>query len=280
MTPTPNAARAAFALLTALPVRDPGEIDRRTAGRAMALAPFVGLALGVLVALVVVAFRLFTTIRGAPASTLLPAVVGIALLAILTRGLHLDGLADVADGLGAGGGRETMLAAMREPAVGSFGVIAVVLTVAVQVAALSLAIGLNRGTVSILVAAMAGRLAATLACTPGSRPARPDGLGALVAGSVRRFHAAAAFAAAVGVAALAGLFDVDGGDVGRAARAVAAVVVAVGAAHLVRRRLVTRLGGITGDVLGVLVEVAATVSLVVMVLSIPDEIQTAVDLRR
>jgi adenosylcobinamide-GDP ribazoletransferase len=277
VTRLPTAVRAAFTLLTVLPVRGPGAIDRRTAGRAMALAPFVGLALGLVVALVVFAFRIFTMIRGAPASTLLPAAVGITLMAVLTRGLHLDGLADVADGLGAGGGRETMLAVMREPAVGAFGVIAVVLTVTVQAAALSLAINLHRGTVSILVAAMAGRLAATLACTPGSRPARPDGLGALVAGTVRPAHAAVAFAAVLGVAALAGLFDVDGGDAGRSARAVAAVVVAVGAARLVRRRLVARLGGITGDVLGVLVETAATVSLVVMVLSIPDDVQAAVD---
>jgi adenosylcobinamide-GDP ribazoletransferase len=275
------------ALLTAIPVPPPqrsgdtggtGDLDRRTAGAAMALAPLVGLALGVLVALAVVVLRVFTTIHGAPASTLLPAVVGIGLLAVLTRGLHLDGLADVADGLGAGGGRDTMLAAMREPALGAFGVVTVVFVLLVQVSALSLAINQHRGTVAILVAAMVGRLAATLACTPGTPAARPDGLGALVAGSVRRWHAAAGFAGVVAVAALAGLFDFDGGDVGRAVRAVAAVVVAVGAARLVRRRLVARLGGITGDVLGMLVEVAATTSLVVMVLTIPDDIQDSLGL--
>ncbi len=273
-----SAARAAFTLLTIIRLRAPSHLDRCTAGGAMALAPFVGLALGVVVALVVLPLRVFTTPPGAPASTLLPAVAGIGLLALLTRGLHLDGLADVADGMGAGGGRDRVLAVMREPAIGAFGALAVMFVVLLQVSALSLAIGQHRGTVSILVAAMAGRLAATLACTPGTPAARPDGLGALVAGSVRTRHAAAAFAGVVAVAACAGLFDIDGGDAGRAVRAVCAVLAAVGVAHLVRRRLVARLGGITGDVLGVLVEVAATVSLVVMVLGLPDTVRTRLGL--
>jgi adenosylcobinamide-GDP ribazoletransferase len=270
-----SAARSAFTLLTIIRLPGSGHVERRTAGRTMALAPFVGLALGVVVGLVVFALRVFTEPPGGPPSTLLPAIAGIGLLALLTRGLHLDGVADVADGLGAGGGRERMLAVMREPAIGAFGAVTVLFVVLIQVSALSLAIGQHRGTLSILVAAMVGRLAATLACTPGIPAARPDGLGALVAGSVRPQQAAAAALGVVAVAAVAGRFDIDGGDVGRAVRAVCAVLVALGVAHLVRRRLVARLGGITGDVIGVLVEVAAAVSLVVMVLDLPERLRTA-----
>jgi adenosylcobinamide-GDP ribazoletransferase len=261
-----------------LPLRSPERLDRRTAGRAMALAPLVGFVLGFVVAVVVVAVRVFTTVRGGPASTLLPAAVGIAMLALLSRGLHLDGLADVADGLGAGGSRERMLAAMRDPALGAFGAITVLLVVVVQVSALSLAINQHRGTVSILVAATAGRLAAALACTPGTPAARPEGLGELVAGSVRPRHAALSLVGVLVVVAAAGRFDIDGGDFGRALRAVVAVLVAVGVAHLVRRHLVRRLGGVTGDVLGALVEVAGTTALLVMVLTVPDDIQSQLGL--
>ncbi|WP_242606766.1 adenosylcobinamide-GDP ribazoletransferase, partial [Protofrankia symbiont of Coriaria ruscifolia] len=167
------ATRTIFSLLSLLPVRGQIVLDRRTMGRAMALAPLVGLVLGSITALVVLSFRIFTKTPGAPPETpaqnLFPAVMGIATLALLTRGLHLDGLADVADGLGAG--RERALAAMRDSRLGAFGALALIFVVLVQVGALSLTISEHRGSLSILVASMTGRLAATLACTAGTPPA-------------------------------------------------------------------------------------------------------------
>ena len=107
-----------------------------------------------------------------------------------------------------------------------------------------------------LVVAMAtGRLAATVACLRGIPAARPDGLGALVAGTVRWPEVVAG---ALGVAAVSLLAGPVRGPVSVAAGLAAALLVLVQA----RRRL----GGITGDVLGALVEVAQTVTLIGLVL--------------
>ncbi|WP_250280199.1 adenosylcobinamide-GDP ribazoletransferase [Frankia sp. Cppng1_Ct_nod] len=259
--------RTIFALLSVLPVRGPRDLDRRTIGRAMAFAPLVGLVLGVITALVVLGFRLFTKVPDPTPQNLLPAVIGIATLALLTRGLHLDGLADVADGFGAG--QDRALTAMRDSRIGAFGALALVFVVLVQVAALSLAISEHRGTVSIVVAAMTGRLAATLACASRAPAAHPDGLGALVAGSVRPRHAVLSVLGVAVVAAVAGRLDIDGGDTSRAVRAVLAVAAGTAAGWLLRRYLIRYLGGITGDVLGALVEVATSVTLVFMSLNVP-----------
>lgn len=265
------AARTAFALLTVLPVRGQVRLDRRVVGRAMALAPLVGLVLGLLAAAVVFALRISTGTPGHRTQSLLPAAVGIAVLALTSRGLHLDGLADVADGLGArhAHGRQRALAVMREPTVGAFGVIAVMFVAIVQITALSAAITVHRGTVSLLVAAMTGRLAATLACTGATPAAHPDGLGALVAGSVRVRTAVLAFLGVCVAAALAGRLDYDGGDAGRAVRGIMAVCVGTLTALALRRYFVRRLGGITGDVLGTLIELTTALTLVFMAMTFP-----------
>ncbi|MCK9925217.1 adenosylcobinamide-GDP ribazoletransferase [Frankia sp. AgPm24] len=266
------ALRTAFSLLTVAPVRGPGRLDRRVAGRAMALAPLVGLVLGVVAALVVFGLRVSTGMPGTRTQTLLPAVAGIAVLALATRGLHLDGLADLADGLGArhAGGRERALAVMREPTIGAFGVVAVLFVVLLQVTALGAAITVHRGTVSMLVAVMTGRLAVTLACASSAPAAHPNGLGAFVAGSVRARDALVAFVGVCAVAALAGRFDYDGGDLERAARAVIAVCVGAAVSVALRYYFVRRLGGLTGDVLGGLVELTTVVTLLFMAMTYPD----------
>jgi adenosylcobinamide-GDP ribazoletransferase len=262
--------RTAFSLLSVLPVRGPVALDRRTVGRAMAIAPVVGLVLGMITALLVVSVRIITKVPGQPAQTLFPAVVGIATMTVLTRGLHLDGLADVADGFGAGQARA--LDAMRDSRLGAFGALALVFTALIQVGALSLTISGHLGSLSIVVAAMTGRLAATLACV---RPpaVHPEGLGALAARSVRPWQGACSGIAVAVVAGVAGRVDIDGGDTGRAVHAVIAVAVGTAAGWLLCRLLVRYLGGVTGDVLGALIEVTATVTLVVMALRLPDGVR-------
>ncbi len=265
------ATRTAFTLLSILPVRGPDRLERRVVGRALALAPLVGLVLALIAEVAVFGLRISTGTPGHRNQTLLPAAVGIAVLALGSRGLHLDGLADLADGLGArhARGRERALAVMREPTVGAFGVITVVFVVIIQVTALSAAITVHRGTVSLLVAAMTGRLAATLACTGATPAAQPDGLGALVAGSVRAREAVLAFLGVCVVAALAGRFDYDGGDNARAVRGVMAVCVGTVVAYALRRYAVRRLGGLTGDVLGALIELTTAVTLLFMAMTFP-----------
>jgi adenosylcobinamide-GDP ribazoletransferase len=228
--------------------------DRRTAGRAMACAPLVGGAIGFTAALAGWAARAYT------GSDLAAAVVAVAVYAAVTRALHLDGLADVADGLGSAKPRPQALEIMKRSDIGPFGVASLVLVLALQIACVTVAYTHHRGGLAVIVAAVAGRLAVTLACTPGVPSARPDGLGAWVAGTVGKGTAAAV--AILCVAAAGGLGSVRGAS--GAALAAAAVVGGVACATALLVRCIRRFGGITGDVLGALVETATAGALLIL----------------
>ena len=246
--------RLSATLLTAVPLpggqaAEPSPPDRRTAAAAMCWAPVIGLALGAAAAGVLAGCE---QLRSGP---LLAAVLAIGLIAALTRGLHLDGLADLADGLGSRAGPARALEIMKQSDIGPFGVLTLVLTLLVQVSALARAVQLGRGPAAIVVAAVAGRLAITVAARRGVPAARGSGLGALVAGSVSPVAAAAVLGAAVAGAAAAGPVYVVALSAGQL---VALAVTAVA---------VRRLGGITGDVLGAITELATTAALLVTALS-------------
>jgi adenosylcobinamide-GDP ribazoletransferase len=134
-------------------------------------------------------------------------------------------------------------------------VVAVLGVVALQVGCLAVAFGRGGGTglATIVLAAAVGRLAITTACRHGVPSARPDGLGAWVAGTVP------AWAAALVVLAVAAV-----GYGLRGWYGLAAVPVALGCAELMLRHIRRRLGGVTGDVLGALTETATTAALVVL----------------
>ena len=233
--------RLAFTTLTVLPIRG-GRVDRSAAAVAMSVAPLVGAVLGLALG------GLLWGLRWAHAPGLLAAALTVAAAGLLTRGMHLDGLADTVDALGSYRKGEAALEVMKKPDIGPFGVAAIAATLLVQSAAL-----VKVGPAGVIVAFAAGRLAITLACRRGVPAARPEGLGALVAGTV---PVPLAFGLAVVVAALAVL--VRNGPV-----AVAAAVVVV---FLLLRHCVRRFGGITGDVLGAAVELSTTAALIVLAL--------------
>jgi adenosylcobinamide-GDP ribazoletransferase len=245
--------RLAGTLLTAIPI--PGNAaahgapDRRTAAAAMYWAPVIGLLLGVAAAAVLLACR------AGHSGPLLAAVLAIAVLAALTRGLHLDGLADFADGLGSGQPARRALEIMKRSDIGPFGVVTIVLTVLIQVSALARAEQIGRGPVAVVVAAVTARLAMMLACRHRVPSARPDGLGALVAGTVQPLWGGILVLTAL---AAAGAF----GWIYPAAMAIA-LLISLALTSLATRRL----GGITGDVLGAVAEVAAAACLLVTAVS-------------
>ncbi|WP_435596333.1 adenosylcobinamide-GDP ribazoletransferase [Streptomyces albogriseolus] len=247
--------RFAFGTLTVLPA-GLTRWDRSAARAGMLYAPVVGLAVGVLAAATGLALLLLG------AGPLLAAVASVAVPAALTRGLHLDGLADTADGLGSGRPAEDALRIMKQSDVGPFGVLTLVLVLLAQVAALAQAYGgsWGRGALAAVVSAVAARVALTLAARTGVPAARPEGLGAAVAGVVP------ARGAAVTLVLAAGLLAGAGAALGAydAVRAGLAVVAAAGTAELLLRRCVRRFGGVTGDVFGGVAETAATTALVVM----------------
>jgi adenosylcobinamide-GDP ribazoletransferase len=244
--------RLAMTLLTAIPLpggRKTGAPTRRVAAAAMTWAPVVGLLLGAAAAAV-----LELAARPGHTGPLLAAVLAVTALALLTRGLHLDGLADLADGLGSRRPAEAALAIMKRSDIGPFGVVTLVLTLGIQVAALAQAQALGRGVPAVVAAAVAGRLSLTWACRRGVPAARGSGLGALVAGTVPPAIPVALTAAALGGSFAFGMVILIAVAAGLAA-SLAVTVLAV-----------RRLGGITGDVLGALVEITAAVCLVVTAL--------------
>ncbi|SCL37799.1 cobalamin-5'-phosphate synthase [Micromonospora rhizosphaerae] len=248
-----DGVRLAVTTFTTLPVRA-GRVDRDAASVAMALAPAVGALLGAVLA---GALLLLTQI----APPLVAAAVTVGLAALLTRGLHLDGLADTVDALGSYRRGAAALEIMKKPDVGPFGVVALVLVLLLQAAALAELAGRSWPAVlaAVVAATAAGRLGVAVACRRGVPAARPEGLGALVAGTV------GPVALVLGTAAVA-LLAVPAVP-GRPWQGPVAVVAALAVAVVLLGHLVRRLGGVTGDVLGATVEIVTTLVYLGLVLS-------------
>ncbi|MFL6237977.1 MAG: adenosylcobinamide-GDP ribazoletransferase [Actinomycetes bacterium] len=229
-----------------------GRVDRAAAAVAMASAPLVGLVLASVMAALAYGARL------AWHSGLVTAVVVVASLAAVSGFLHLDGLADTADGVGAPAGRDR-LAIMKNPGIGAFGAAALVFVLIAQVVALGRCIDVGLGTVGVLTAVTVSRLTAPFGCLRGLPAARTDGLGATVAGTVSPGVAAAV--AAVTTAVLVGAVAVHDGSWHNAGRVLWSVVAALVAGVACHRVAVRRIGGITGDVLGAGIELSTAVAL-------------------
>ena len=212
-----------FLTIVPLPMRD---------GRGAASAPawfgLVGLLVGAVGAAL---YAVAAPVLGHPAA----AALGVVAMVVVTGGLHHDGLADCADGLGVRGGRDRRLAVMREPAVGTYGSLALISWLLLMATSLA-GLDSREAPWALVCAAGAGRLAALLHArwTP---PARRDGLGAGFAPS----WPAVLVTAATTIAVTAALFELRTAGVIASAGLSAAVV-----GTWARRTL----GGRTGDTLG------------------------------
>ncbi|MFG2044392.1 adenosylcobinamide-GDP ribazoletransferase [Dactylosporangium sp. NPDC048998] len=240
--------RLALSLFTVAPVRA-DRVDRPTVRLAMLLAPLAGALLGLAVA---AAARALVAAGGAPP---LAGAILVALALLLTRGLHVDGLADTADGLGSYATADKALEIMKKSDIGPFGVATIAAVLLVDAAAATSLLSAPASTALATVAAAfaAGRLGATVACRRGLPAARPEGLGALVAQTVPVPLLAAVVAVTGAAAALT--------DAWRGPLAVAAAVAVSWALTAHARR---RLGGMTGDVIGAAIELSTAAALVVL----------------
>ncbi len=242
--------RLAFGTLTAIPVPAPGRIDRQVAGRAMMLAPLTQLPL------VVVLLLWGWAVREAPVPPLLAAAIGLVIITLATRGMHLDGLADTADGLSASYDRATALDVMRRGNIGPSGVAAVVLVLLVDAGALAFLLTTWPGVVLVALSVLTSRHLLAWACSACVPSARDEGLGATVAGTTRPARVALGFLLLLGISALAAHWSGShwwAGPVVLASAAVGGVAVI--------RRAIRRFGGITGDVLGAVIEVSLAFAL-------------------
>lgn len=251
--------RNALGLFTVIPVRTGAALGAGDAARAVLWMPAVGLLLGLAGAAVLAVVGL--TGDSGP-YRLLGACLALAVVALLTGALHLDGLADTADGLGSRRPATTALAIMRKSDVGPMGVAALVFSLLIQVAALAAIPRVPGAGLAFVLAQVTARVAVVLAT--GSPAARPGGFGALVAGQTRGRDRALSVAF-LAVAVLAAGFGFGGW--GLVLRGIAGTAIGLLAGTGVRFLTVRRLGGMTGDVFGAILELTATATLVTCALT-------------
>lgn len=235
----------AVAFLTRLPVPGAAIAGPDEVGRAALFFPAAGAVLGGL--LVLARHALFPALPALLAAALL-----LALGALLTGALHLDGLADTADGFGGGRSREDVLRIMRDHAIGAYGASALVLAVAVELAALGALLERPGADRWILLAWTLSRWTPV----PLSRwlpyARAGGGLGAAVTDHGGWLELAGATALALAAAVLTG---------GWKGLAALSAVAALTAWHgLACRR---RIGGVTGDTLGAAIQTSEALVLVV-----------------
>jgi adenosylcobinamide-GDP ribazoletransferase len=250
-----DALRLSVGTLTIVPSGTIGEIDRRTAARAMIMAPLAVLPLAAVVTL------LGWLAQAAGLPRLAIGLIMVGGLALGSRALHLDGLADTVDGFGAGWTAERSLAVMRRGDVGPMGVVTLIVVLGLQAISIGELVDGVGGALLVGVAVCCSRAALCLTCLRGVPAARREGLGVVVADSVAR-------TAAIGcwLAVLLIMTVVAAGTRHGAISGALAVVAAGTAVGVLVYRSVRRLGGVTGDVMGAGIEIAFTVLIVVMII--------------
>jgi adenosylcobinamide-GDP ribazoletransferase len=235
---------AALQFLTLFPW--PRRTDRSAdeVGPCAIFFPVIGFLLGLILVLVNFLLQPF-------ASPGLSSVVLVTILALLTRGLHLDGLGDTFDGLGAGGDRERMLGIMDDSRTGAFGLIAIVLLLFFKIHALE-SIDHERWR-ALLAAPILGRWAMVL-LGYRSQAAKP-GLGSTLINHLQTKHVfAATLITLLLVAAISH-------SVGLVLMACIAVFTTAS-----KKYFHHRLGGMTGDTFGAVGEMSEASVLVFLAL--------------
>lgn len=234
----------AFNLLTTLPVRAPMDWKPGDSGRAAGWYPFVGLVLGALVSTAYVLSGLFFPL-------LVSAILTLIVWVMLTGGLHLDGLTDCCDGLFHPSDPQRRLEIMKDSRMGAFGGIGLILTLMLKAAALA-SLPNGRAVPAILLAASLGRWFVLLA---GLQPlARPGGMGADFASGLRKSALGWGALIPLGLAIVLGM------------KGILALGLTFLGVFLILRIARARIGGITGDVFGLVVEAAEMIALVTLTL--------------
>ncbi len=237
----------ALRFLTRLPLpAGPAPIDPATAAPAAAAwFPLAGAVVGVVTAAV---YALAARWFGPLASSTLAVLAGV----LVTGAFHLDGLADTADGLACGGGRDKRLAVMRDPRVGTMGALAAGASLLLKVAFLS-EMEPDAAAFTLVLAPVMGRWGMVLAMPRHPYAREEPGLGRAFAEGTGPRQVLAATAQVVLV--LAAQVALAGPAPTAVMRAAAAAGLAAGAARLVAVFLARRLGGLTGDTYGAINEV-------------------------
>jgi adenosylcobinamide-GDP ribazoletransferase len=238
--------KLALSFLTVMPVKLKKDADSRIFGKSIAYFPLVGLIIGIVLA-VIWYLLVFKVRMGKNAAS----IVIIITLVALTRMLHLDGLADMFDGLFGGKDSEHSLTIMKDSRVGSFGVVSVSCALLAKYAFLSSLEG-SASTSTIILFPLVSRFVASL--TIITQPyAREDGLATLFSDGRKPaeliiptiFTAVTAFV----------LLGING---------IAALLVTCIIAIIILMWVKAKIGGITGDIIGGMIEISEIVFLFIV----------------
>ena len=238
----------ATTVLTRLPVAAPDQEGAPKEGLVAGCCwafPAVGAGVGFIAAGVMMLATLFGLHIAAAA------LLGLVAAGLVTGAMHEDGLADTADGFGGGHTRDEKLAIMRDSRQGSYGIIALIVTIGLRAVALT-AIGDPIEGALALIAAHAASRAALPPALYLMKPARDDGLGATAG---KPSLGVVLVAVTIGAAVAIGMLGPWRGVVALAAMATTVAATAV----LAQRQI----GGYTGDVLGAFQQVGEIVMLLV-----------------
>lgn len=192
----------------------------------------------------------------------LSAALSIGLLVALTGALHEDGLADTADGLGGGRDRERTLAIMKDSRIGTYGTLALMLSLLVRISALSVLVaevGPAAATAALVGSAALSR-AAMVWHWRALPPARPDGVAARV-GQPDGTALRVALGTGLAVFLLLVLPQVS------LLRTATAILATLAAIFMFNLKIKTRLGGHTGDTIGAMQQISDMVILSVLALT-------------
>jgi cobalamin 5'-phosphate synthase/cobalamin synthase len=256
-SPAPGRTGRRFTLavtfLTGIPLKVEGEVSPSDLWGSMGWYPLVGLVMGLAAWLVYAG--LISFLPGLVAAALV-----VILLELLTRGLHLDGLMDTADGILSGAPRERALEIMKDHNVGAMGVAAAVLLLILKVAALG---ALSRADAAApLIAGLCAARALPALGVYHWPYARPAGTGEAFTRErtpgTLQLDGALLFAGIV----VAGLVALIAGAAGSWFAGLVVAAVAMAASIAVQAYVARRLGGLSGDVYGMGIEIAEAAAFV------------------
>ena len=237
----------ALSFLTILPMGQLPLPEGKGLARSMAFFPSVGLLIGLLLA---VAYLLLSFLF----SKSLVLWLTLGCLALLTRGLHLDGFADTIDGFAAGGPKEKILEVMRDSRIGAFGVVGLILLIGAKYLALDEITGLSIPRSLILMTVM-GRNSMVWVCYRSPYARSGGGLAKPFAENLTAREMILSSASALGIGLL--LWGLEG----------ALVFLGIGLfSFTFRLFFLKKLKGVTGDILGAANELAELICLVLLVL--------------
>jgi adenosylcobinamide-GDP ribazoletransferase len=253
MTDTLRRPTLAVTFLTGIPVPVNGDVSPADLWASMGWYPLVGLGLGA------GAWGIYSGL-----TTFLPSLVGavivVLVLELVTRGLHMDGLMDTCDGFFSGAPRERALEIMKDHNVGAMGVVAAVLILLLKVAALG---ALTHADAAAPL--LAGWAAARALPAPDAYfwpYARAEGTGE----AFTREHTTGPLLMAAGflgaAIVVAGLLALALGSAGSWCAGLFVALVTMAVALLAQAAVARKLGGLTGDVYGLGIELAEAVALV------------------